>query len=73
MSAGITLGHVLLVSAAVELLFVLVAGLSVLRANPDASPEQRRRVYLIIAAGIVTAAVLCLLAVFWPDARMRLT
>ena len=69
----ITVGHIFLATAAIELVFVLILAVRIRGANLELPPERRGpSPYLIVAAGIVSAFVLCLLAFILPEARMRL-
>jgi hypothetical protein len=70
---AITLGHIFLATAAIELLLVLVFAARVRSAHLELPPERRSRsVYVVIAAVIVSSLILCVLAFVLPEARMRL-
>jgi hypothetical protein len=67
---GFTLGHLMIAMAAVEIVVVILMGMSISRSNLDVAPEQRRPAALIVAAGIASAIGLALLGLYWPVAQM---
>jgi hypothetical protein len=69
---GITLGHLMMAMAAVELVAVPLMARSVRRSNPDGTEDQRRAVAIVVAASVVTAIGLFLFGLFWPQAQMRI-
>ena len=69
---GITLGHLIMAIAAVELLAVPLLARSVRRSNPEGSEDQRRAVAIVVAASVVTAIGLFLFGLFGPLAQMRI-
>ena len=71
MSQGsVTLGQLMIAMAAVEIVAVIVMGMSISRSNLDAAPEQRRPAGLIVGAGIAAAIGLALLGLYWPMGQM---
>lgn len=66
----ITLGHVLYVMAAIEIVVVPLMALNMMRANPDV---PARSVYIIIAAAILTALGLCGVATFSELGRIPIS
>ena len=68
--SGLTLGHVLYAMAAIEIVVVPLMALNMMRANPDAPAAGT---YMIIAAAIASALVLCGIATFSDIGRMALT
>jgi hypothetical protein len=69
-SGGFTLGHLMIAMAGVEVVAVLLMGMSISRSNLDVAPEQRRPAALIVVAGIAAAIGLALLGLYWPGAQM---
>jgi chorismate synthase len=69
---GITLGHLIMAMAAVELIAVPLLARSVRRSNPEGSEDQRRAVAIVVAASVVAAIALFLFGLLGPVARMRI-
>ena len=70
---AITLGHIFLAAAAIELVFVLVFAARLRVAHLELPPERRSPAfYIIVAAAIVSSLALAILAFVLPEARMRL-
>ncbi len=70
---AITLGHIFLAIAAIELVFVLLFAARVRGAQLELPPERRSpAVYIVGAAIVVSSLILAILAFVLPEARMRL-
>jgi len=65
--SGFTLGHFLYAMAAIEIVVVPLMALNMMRANPDA---PARGAYIVIAAAIASALVLCGVATFSDVGRI---
>lgn len=65
--SGLTLGHMLYAFAAVEIVVAPLLAMNMMRANPDV---PARSAYIVIAAAIVSALVLCAVATFSEFGRM---
>ena len=68
MNGGVTLGHVLIGFAVVDVIAVLLIARGMKRDDAD----QRRAVRLVVIAALLVATVLCLVGLFLPDAQMRI-
>jgi hypothetical protein len=66
---GLTLGHFLYFAAAGELVAVFLIGRS-LRARPEVAPQS---VYVIVAAGVAAAIMLCGIATFAEVGRIPIS
>ena len=69
----LTLGHFLLIAAALDLAYALYLGFKLMRADPATPPDRLSALRIVLAAALVSALLLCLAAAFLPQARMRLT
>ena len=68
-----TLGSFLIAFAAVDLLFSFLLGLAAARRQSELPPEQRSPApYIIMGAGFVSAALLCVLGFYLPEADLVL-
>jgi hypothetical protein len=72
MTGGVTLAHVLFAAAFFEVVAVLIMLRAVRRSDPAGAAERSSGRAVILGAAIVTAAGLCLVALFLPAAQMRI-
>ena len=68
--SGLTLGHMLYMFAAIEIVIVPLLALNMMRANPDVPASS---FYVVIAAAIVTALGLCAVATFTEFGRIPIS
>jgi hypothetical protein len=67
---GVTLGHLMIAMAIVEVIAVLWMARSVRPAEPGKEADQRRAMRIIVAASIVTSLLLIAFALLHPLFRM---
>ena len=72
MTGDVTLAHVLFAAAFFEVVAVLIMLRSVRAADPVGAAERRSGRAVILGAAVVSAAGLCLAALFLPAAQMRI-
>jgi len=66
----VTLGSLLIIFAAIDLIASFLLGMAVARGQEELAPEKRTPApYIIIGAGFVSAAILCILAFYWSEAN----
>lgn len=66
-----TLGSLLILFAAIDLAVSFLIGMALARRQEELTPEQRSPTpYLIVGAGFATAAILCVLAFYLPEADL---
>ena len=66
-----TLGAFFILFAAIDLAFSFLMGMRLAQRQQELPPEQRSPApYFIVGAGFVTAAILCILAFYLPEADL---
>jgi hypothetical protein len=71
--SGLTLGHVMIGFATLDLILTWAIGLKLGRAQAELPPERRNPLpYLVFGLGVASAAIICFLAFTLPAAQQPL-
>ena len=66
-----TLGTFLILFAALDLAFSFLMGMNLARRQQELPPEQRSAApFIVVGAGFLTAAILCILAFYLPESDL---